>query len=120
LSRPLSDIYWFLSVTTVRREVEKLFKVFEESTTSGVVVKTTTSPDASVVFDADFPLWGFFRVSYCTESMRNRRRLCRISLQFREEWYKYRIEGWEKKDEECISRDPDNGSDSSWTDEDSS
>jgi hypothetical protein len=120
LSKPLSDVYWFLPVATVRGEVEKFVKVCEESKPSGAAVKTSISPDAAVVFDADFPLWDFFRVNYCTDSMKNRRRLWRISLQFREEWYKYRTEGWEKKDEERISRDSDNGSEYDWTDEDSS
>jgi hypothetical protein len=120
LSRPLSDAYWFLPVATVQGEVEKFLKVCEESKTSGGAVKASTSPDASVVFDADFPLWDFFRANYRTDSMKNRRRLWRISLRFSEEWYKYRTEGWEKKDEERISRDPNNGSDSDWTDEDSS
>jgi hypothetical protein len=93
---PLSDAYWFLPVATVKGEVEQFRKACEESILSELFATTSASSDVSIVFDANFPLLEFFRINYRTDSMKNRRRLWRISRQFREEWYRYRTEGRER------------------------
>jgi hypothetical protein len=96
LRRPLSSSYWFLPVATVKGEVEKFYQAFDESWASKSEAKTSNSADSSIVFHPDFPLFEFFRINYDTDSMKNRRRLWRISQQFRGEWYKYRTEGMQR------------------------
>ncbi|PVF91196.1 hypothetical protein CPB86DRAFT_719915 [Serendipita vermifera] len=87
LRLPLSDVYWFLPVSSVKGEVEKF---------CGACVQANVSllDSSDVMFDQDFPLFTFFRTNYRSDSMRSRRRLWRISQQFRREWYKYRTKGF--------------------------
>ncbi|PVG01674.1 hypothetical protein CPB86DRAFT_83415 [Serendipita vermifera] len=87
LRLPLSDVYWFLPVSSVKGEAKKFCEAC-----GPVNVSLLNSSD--VVFDQDFPLFTFFRTNYPSDSMRNRRRLWRISQQFRAEWYKYRTKGF--------------------------
>ncbi|PVG01679.1 hypothetical protein CPB86DRAFT_781492, partial [Serendipita vermifera] len=57
----------------------------------------TPIPDGvSAVFEAEFPLLEFIHANYATDSMRNRRRLWKISQQFREEWHQYRTGGFKR------------------------
>jgi hypothetical protein len=100
LRRPLSNVYWFLPVPAVNGELEKFWRACEESKPSQSAIMTSFSTNSSIVFDANFPLFEFFRANYGTDSMKNRRRLWRISQQFRNEWYKYRTDGYEVKEEE--------------------
>ncbi|PVG01672.1 hypothetical protein CPB86DRAFT_812301 [Serendipita vermifera] len=95
LRLPLSDAYWFSPVSTVDGEVEKFCQACDQSKSSKANGMLPRSSDVSGVFKADFPLWDFFRANYPSDSMRNRRRLWRISQQFRQEWYKYRTKGYE-------------------------
>jgi hypothetical protein len=115
LRAPLSGVYWFLPVSAVEGEVESFVKACEESKPSQTAATASPSPGASIVFDASFPLFDFFRVNYGTDSMKNRRRLWRISRQFREEWYKYRTDGYEVKeaDENDTGNTGDESDDSS-------
>ncbi|PVG01671.1 hypothetical protein CPB86DRAFT_812300 [Serendipita vermifera] len=106
---PLSDVYWFLPVSTVEGEVAKFCEACDESKAS----------DISVVFNPAFPLWDFFRANYASDSMRNRRRFWRISQQFRQEWYKYRIGELKDGNDNDGGSDDDEGEDGSSGDEDS-
>jgi hypothetical protein len=94
LRQPLSDVYWFLPVATVKGEVDKFREVCEESRPSNAKVTDLESEGASMAFKTDFPLLEFFRANHSTDSMRNRRRLWRISQQFREIWHDYRTSGY--------------------------
>ncbi|PVG01128.1 hypothetical protein CPB86DRAFT_140199 [Serendipita vermifera] len=105
LVRLLSDIYWFMPVLDLPGEVEKFCKACHESISrpggsddgkeeSGNQTKAE-STDLSIVFDRNFPLFDFIRNNWFTDSMRNRRRLWRITQRFRQEWYKYWTEGYE-------------------------
>jgi hypothetical protein len=96
LRRPLSSIYWFMPVNTVMGEVERFDEACKNSITLNSDGKNEPSlPDLALCFTYEFPLYDFVRTNYRTESMRNRRRLWRISQQFRHEWYRYRTEGYE-------------------------
>ncbi|PVG01673.1 hypothetical protein CPB86DRAFT_871077 [Serendipita vermifera] len=105
---PLSGSYWFLPVPNVEGEVEKFCKACIESISDKANVLLPKSSDVSVIFDPDFPLVDFFRANYSSDSMRNRRRLWRISQQFRQEWYRYRTKGYEDRSDEEGLNDEDN------------
>ncbi|PVG01677.1 hypothetical protein CPB86DRAFT_83410 [Serendipita vermifera] len=98
---PLSDVYWFLPVSSVKGEVEKFCEACGQAN-----VSLLNSSD--VLFDRDFPLFTFFRTNYPSDSMRNRRRLWRLSQQFRREWYKYRTRGYEVDSEDEEGNNGDN------------
>jgi hypothetical protein len=96
LHRPLSSMYWFMPVGTVEGEVEKFLQACKlprlPDKEGNTELPSTESCD---IFSLNFPLHDFVRRNYQTESMRNRRRLWRISQQFRREWYRYRTEGYD-------------------------
>lgn len=90
LHRPLNSTHWFMPVATVNGEVDKFYAACNESKSPGASATISKSAENSVVFSAGFPLFEFFRTNFGTDSMKNRRRLWRISQQFRAEWYRYR------------------------------
>ncbi|CAG8648542.1 4255_t:CDS:10, partial [Acaulospora colombiana] len=90
------DCYWFLPVANVEGEVEKFLKACKESKYLRPNATRLKSSCNSTIFDPDFPTLDFFRANYSSDSMKNRRRLWRISQQFRQEWYKYRTEGYKR------------------------
>ncbi|PVG01676.1 hypothetical protein CPB86DRAFT_823596 [Serendipita vermifera] len=96
LRLPLSGSYWFLPVDRVQGEVKKFGEACHKSKHTGANPPLPKLWEVSVVFDLDFPLLQFFRDNYTSDSMKNRRRLWRISQQFRAEWYRYRTEGYKK------------------------
>ncbi|PVF98447.1 hypothetical protein CPB86DRAFT_705323, partial [Serendipita vermifera] len=96
LRSPQSSIYWFMPVATVNGEVQKFCEACNQSWSSESNEPAARTLDGvSVVFAPNFPLFQFFQANYCTDSMRNRRRIWNIVQQFRQEWYKYRTEGYE-------------------------
>ncbi|PVG01681.1 hypothetical protein CPB86DRAFT_83551 [Serendipita vermifera] len=92
MRRPLSDTHWFMPVATVKGEVGKFCAACNESKSSEIGVTISKSAEGYVTFGAGFPLFEFFRTNFNTDSMKNRKRLWRISQQFRDEWYTYRTE----------------------------
>ncbi|CAG8701893.1 15292_t:CDS:2, partial [Acaulospora colombiana] len=72
------------------REVNRFCTACNDSKPSQAESANSSPIDVSAIFNAEFPLVEFFRTNYRTDSMRNRRRLWKISQHFREEWYQYR------------------------------
>ncbi|PVF91195.1 hypothetical protein CPB86DRAFT_878641 [Serendipita vermifera] len=105
---PLSGSYWFLPVPNVEGEVEKFCKACNGSKSGKPNVLLPKSSDVSVILDPEFPIVDFFRANYSSDSMRNRRRLWRISQQFRREWYRYRTEGYDDGNDYEELNDDDN------------
>ncbi|PVF91194.1 hypothetical protein CPB86DRAFT_792216, partial [Serendipita vermifera] len=68
LPLPLSDIHWFLPVSTVKGEVEKFVEACNESKSHASNAVLSRSLKALVTFDPDFPLWDFFRTNYPSDS----------------------------------------------------
>jgi hypothetical protein len=95
MRRPHGSMYWLLPVATINEEVEKFCQACRESKVLESNGKDQpTLMDAAIIFSQEFPLYNFVQANYRTESMRNRRRLWRISRQFRREWYRYRTKGY--------------------------
>lgn len=95
LRRPLSSLHWFLPVTDVKGEVETFCHACNESRTPESETPSQMAEGIPMVFDPNFPLFQYVRTNWITDSMKNRRRIWRITQQFRQEWYKYRTEGYE-------------------------
>jgi hypothetical protein len=92
---PDGRMYWFMPVSTVEGEVERFCEICRESSILGSNREDEPAlKNTAIVFSRKFPLYDFVQANYRTESMRNRRRLWRISQQFRREWYRYRTKGY--------------------------
>jgi hypothetical protein len=95
LRHPLGSMHWFMPVSTVEGEIDRFCEACKDSIVLENKSKDrTVLIDPAIVFAQEFPLYEFVRENYLTESMRNRRRLWRISQQFRREWYRYRTKGY--------------------------
>ncbi|PVF98446.1 hypothetical protein CPB86DRAFT_814818 [Serendipita vermifera] len=96
LRSPESSIHWFMPVAAVNGEVEGFCRACNDSWSSENNEPAAQSPDGvAILFASEFPILEFFRANYLTLSMQNRFRLWKIAQQFRQEWYKYRTEGYE-------------------------